>query len=235
MNVLKLPVKNLHEITAGPRIKFRSSEPILELQSRQWLNILSSRRKPSNPSPERMAASFAKAETDRQAKFDASMARYQHLFASDETTQWEGEHHRSAESDRLLASLDESFKLFIENHKQSFHDLDSRHQETFLHNEGVRDRQSAEAEDRRMVLFRQSQDIREIDTKWYADTRHARFERGREERAETCRKLKEDLQDLLESVLRDQEERFISAERKRDETLREIVSSLSSSYKTAFS
>lgn len=156
------------------------------------------------------------------------MQEQQQEHLNEEKLQSEGEKSRNSEFDRMMHAINEAFDTKTEGQIQSFLDAQEKREVLFRVNEDSRENRFSKGEIHRGVMFQQDQDIRQKLSDWYVGICRSHFEQGRLKRENMCQKLEDDLVEQFESLLRFQEECFVSAERQRDEIVSGIVSTDSS-------
>jgi hypothetical protein len=171
-----------------------------------------------------METRFTESENRRLEIFNESMLQQQQEYSDFEKLRREGEKLRSEQFESTMITIDEAFITNEAHRNKTFCDMETRQEDVFRDNEMSREKRFREREVSRGECFQQCEDTREKRSEWYAHARHLHVQQGRQIREESCQKLERQMLDQFNVWVRFQEDSFTTAERQRDEIVRETVS-----------
>ena len=174
-----------------------------------------------------MEARFTESENRRLQVFNESTLQQQQHYSDVEKSQWEGDKLRTEQFELAVTKMDETFVANEELRDKAFQDVEVEQDKVFQDNEVSREKRFKEREVNREECFRQYQDARQKRSEWYAHLRELHVQEERQIREESCQKLERELLDQYDLLVRFQRDSFAAAERRRDEVVKEMVSSVS--------
>jgi hypothetical protein len=170
-----------------------------------------------------MEKMFAIAENRWKEAFQSCMSELELQHSTTMRLQAKVEEERGEECDRLMHDIRLKFDEDEAGREMLFEDAHSAQQSVYRRQEKLRNKMFKKT----LAIYREESerqlDMQHKDSEWYARNRELIAERRRYAMDLACERLRQQISDQMNSLLRYQEEQFAAAERRRDDVVKETV------------